>query len=357
MSKEIRPLTGIRALAAWWVVLYHLIPMFTLLAPGWRIFLRILSGGDLGVDLFFILSGFVLAYNYTERFTYFRRSTWLSFLWLRLARIYPVHLLGLGVWGILAAANMLFKHKPISSGYFGLGALAANLLLVQSWSVPIRMTWNYPAWSISLEWLVYVGFPLFVWLARSLRSLPLIITVAALLSFAPVFGERSYYQLIRVCSEFSLGILVYLLRQRRWDMRFKWNIAPWLWLGASIYCAAVLRILAVPFLALTIYSLSAGCGTASLALGSRFARYWGRVSYSLYIMHAAVISIMHTLLPSARFASSAAHVRLLVVCATIVAIGAAGSLTYHFVEEPFRAKMRAMLDPRVSSPAGAATVA
>jgi peptidoglycan/LPS O-acetylase OafA/YrhL len=99
----------------------------------------------------------------------------------------------------------------------------------------------------------------------------------------------------------------------------------------------------LPALVLAVYSIAAERGLAAAVLGSRLVTYWGRVSYSMYIMHAAVISVLHLVMPPQRFASSHLALRLSIVCAYVVCIGSAGALVYHFVEEPFRAKMRARL--------------
>src|SRR4029077_16228595 len=80
--------TGLRIIAAVWVVLFHFRPLLRDAAPGFRDALSpVLNCGAQGVDLFFILSGFVLTWNYLDRmgWTWSTRST-LHFLWLRLAR-------------------------------------------------------------------------------------------------------------------------------------------------------------------------------------------------------------------------------------------------------------------------------
>src|SRR4051794_29809514 len=96
MPRDARPplraLTGLRFVAAMQVLLYHVYAPGSRGAPGW---VRALVGsGYVGVGLFFVLSGFVLAYNYLEPMEagrVSRREFWLA----RLARVYPVYLLGL----------------------------------------------------------------------------------------------------------------------------------------------------------------------------------------------------------------------------------------------------------------------
>ena len=67
-SGEIKALTGLRIIAAMWVVLFHFRPLLRDAAPGFRDALApVLNCGAQGVDLFFILSGFVLTWNYLDR--------------------------------------------------------------------------------------------------------------------------------------------------------------------------------------------------------------------------------------------------------------------------------------------------
>ena len=92
----IAPLTGIRGYAAIWVVLYHMRGGLDILLQGHDSIRSIVSVGFLGVDLFAVLSGFIISLTYAERLSQPSRNAILSFLWLRLARIYPLLLVVLG---------------------------------------------------------------------------------------------------------------------------------------------------------------------------------------------------------------------------------------------------------------------
>ena len=86
---DIRSLTGLRGVAAWWVVLYHFNELLPVSVHGWPT--ALLGRGYLAVDLFFILSGFIIAYNYLDGFSAFDPRKYLHFLGVRIARIYPLH--------------------------------------------------------------------------------------------------------------------------------------------------------------------------------------------------------------------------------------------------------------------------
>lgn len=91
VPKHIPALTGIRGIAAIWVVIFHLSQSFHG-NLGFNDSTPLISTGFLGVDLFFILSGAVMYHVHAKDFDQYRFSAHLQFLKLRLARIYPLHL-------------------------------------------------------------------------------------------------------------------------------------------------------------------------------------------------------------------------------------------------------------------------
>src|SRR3954454_5117621 len=135
---ELLPLTAIRGLAAWWVVLFHL---RFLLAP-WipAAALAALARGNLAVDLFFILSGFVMALNYGERIGAGGAAAYGDFLFRRFARIYPLHLLillGFAAYAVAAVRFGTVRLADQSWGYF-----VQSLFLVQNWGFAGEARWN-----------------------------------------------------------------------------------------------------------------------------------------------------------------------------------------------------------------------
>jgi peptidoglycan/LPS O-acetylase OafA/YrhL len=89
-KREASPvLTGVRFLAAFAVVIYHL--QLSHLAAFPPMLAPVVALGRDGVDLFFVLSGYVIAYNYGPWFAEGVTRRW-DFLWIRFARIYPLHL-------------------------------------------------------------------------------------------------------------------------------------------------------------------------------------------------------------------------------------------------------------------------
>ncbi|MEJ2887928.1 acyltransferase family protein [Actinomycetospora aeridis] len=151
-------MTGLRAVAAAWVLLGHF--RFTMfdLVPITRIAEPVLAGGYLGVEIFFVLSGFIISHNYAEHFRQKGRSAYPAFLWARFARIYPVHLATFLAAGLLVAGAVALGRDVPSAQHFTAGSFVGNLVLLQAW--PGVTPWNGPAWSVSCEIAAYAAFPL-----------------------------------------------------------------------------------------------------------------------------------------------------------------------------------------------------
>src|SRR5260370_5698247 len=160
-------LTGLRFVAAFWVVVFHFLRPTELGIPLPESVLSILGSGYCGIGLFFALSGFVLSYVYTDLDpgdAIAKRN----FSTARFARIYPVHVIGF----VLAAPFVIGHRMAISSGFAALAkcmvAAVASLTLTQAWFWPLAATWNAPAWTLSVEAFCYLLFP---WIAARVRRL------------------------------------------------------------------------------------------------------------------------------------------------------------------------------------------
>ncbi|NOK14937.1 acyltransferase family protein, partial [Corallococcus exercitus] len=149
-------LTGLRFFAALHVVAFHVTPREG--RPGWLG--ALLDNGPASVTLFFILSGFVLAQAYLGSASpgpVSRRAFWVA----RLARIYPVYLLGL----VLEAPPFFLAVLRQENGWtlpalqrlLGVGAAVTSL--TQAWIPPAACAWNCPGWSLSAEAFFYLLFP------------------------------------------------------------------------------------------------------------------------------------------------------------------------------------------------------
>jgi peptidoglycan/LPS O-acetylase OafA/YrhL len=336
-TPELLPLTAIRGLAAWWVVLFHL---RFLLAP-WipAAALAVLARGNLAVDLFFILSGFVMALNYGERIATGGAPAYRDFLFRRFARIYPLHLLillGFAAYALAAAGLGTARLGDQSWGYF-----AQSLLLVQNWGFAGEARWNVPAWSISTEALAYLLFPLLLVLLRpNSRRLWLLAAAVALLglSVQPFFWLLGYpfpnavaqTGLFRCLVQFAMGMGVYGLWLRLPERR---------WLaGAAIAAAALLAVGFVlwnaPVVAVAWAALVLGLARMRRAgvLEAPALVWLGRVSYATYLFHYLLLTLFKYAFVTAGEPVSPPRLALY-----LFAVIGASAILYHGFERPAQA--------------------
>jgi peptidoglycan/LPS O-acetylase OafA/YrhL len=142
-------LTGLRALLALGILFFHFTP------PHMQLLYPVIDSAYVFVGFFFLLSGFVLAYNYADRPTPLRKR---EFWRARFARVYPVYLLSLAI-----SFTMLQAEWHVRSHHDFFAGLVLTPLLMQGWSPQLATFWNTVAWTLSAEALLYATFP---WLIR-----------------------------------------------------------------------------------------------------------------------------------------------------------------------------------------------
>lgn len=382
------PLESLRGVAALAVVIFHAVwtnPITDL---------RLFQNGPLMVDFFFVLSGFVICHSYGARLT--DRTEITRFLWLRLGRVYPLHFVMLFVFVGFEFAKLLAERhfgivadKPaftVNNGF----ALTTNLLLLQSLGLHHSLTYNYPSWSISTEFYAYVFFA-FVrhWIGDGRRYIAAAAAiVVASFGILPAVGVHSLSEagydwgFFRCCGGFFLGTLVCHIyaatrpgSARATESGWKSALAPVSLLAAVAFLASIdpegKQTYLFPWLAALIV-LSIVCWPERVIdriLGLRPLRYLGKISYSIYMVHAAVVWIVaqfltvifkfpkletldgHIVQTPALFGSA------LLIGYVLVVVFVSG-LTYRFIEEPCRRRSREVaqelggieLEPATSAP-------
>jgi peptidoglycan/LPS O-acetylase OafA/YrhL len=351
-STEIDQLTGLRGVAALWVFAFHVSDWLGRLQPGARGISRWLgSAGFLGVDLFFVLSGFVIALNYAASDLH-SSAPYCRYLWKRLARLYPVHLFALALVGALQAVYAILELGLFPRAWFTQSGLVATLLLTNGWAMPIPKAWNIVSWSVSCEWAAYLLFPLAALLANAMRSqrsiLLLIVSLFVLLGHVVWTGHSSgtmAYGMPRVAAGFVAGVLLHRLWQLRGLEQDARNgrlalmaLATLLAggsvlasLGSSRLALALLPILACP----VVYGLASSAGPLCRVLATPASLWAGRVSYSFYMVHLTVLNAVGSplrILGAFEDGTSA-------VAAAVAALLLAGLLahwTYTRIESPCR---------------------
>ncbi|OBY32826.1 acyltransferase family protein [Mycolicibacter kumamotonensis] len=379
-SGEIKALTGLRIIAAVWVVLFHFRPLLRLASPAFSDALApVLDRGAQGVDLFFILSGFVLTWNYLERMgeSFSARAT-LHFLWLRLARVWPIYLVTLHLALLWVIFTLHVGHVPTED----LSRLTATsyvrqVLLVQLWFEPFfdGSSWDGPAWSISAEWLAYLlfgGLILVVYRmmrATSARGLAALAIIASLPPLLLLLATGQFYTpwswLPRIVMQFTAGALACAsVRKLGPSDRGR---------RAAGYCSALLiaatvailyyfdahpisglydsgglvDVLFVPL----VMALAVGTGGLPALLSTRLMVYGGQISFCLYMVH----ELVHTAWNWAAtqfeiILDEGATAAKWTVCALLAAATALSVLLFHGIEEPGRRWMRRMIGARPETP-------
>ncbi|WP_019517334.1 acyltransferase family protein [Sphingomonas sp. Mn802worker] len=344
---ELRALTGLRGIAAWLVVLYHLRGAIAGLPPAVE---RVLAKGYLAVDFFFLLSGFVIWLSWGERLRIGDAAVVVRFWQKRVARVWPLHLVMLAVAIALA---LLFAVTGRSDAALRWQDLPAHLVLVQSWGLADPMRWNYPAWSISCELAAYLAFPLLVaavdWRrCRSttlvgLAGLTLLLLHLVMRGVTSLGQDIPHFGIVRCLCEFATGTLVAALYLRRPPA------LPYLVAAAMLFAAwesGAPETLVVPaaFAALLL-AAALTAGRAGNPLEIRVIHYLGEISYATYLSHYILWKLFQL-----AFVHQSGPIGPLAVAGYLTLVLAASALLYRFVERPAqrvlnRAGPRRMLAP------------
>jgi peptidoglycan/LPS O-acetylase OafA/YrhL len=344
-TRQLPMLTGIRALAAMLVLGFHInfyFPEIHLKAH-----IAFLERGNLGVDLFFILSGFIITHVYFFKLARPTRAAAAVYIWHRFIRIYPVHVV---VLLALAVTVKLLSLRGITPGHpeaWQVSDFFRNLALLQVWSYNWSRGWNEPAWSISAEWFAYLVFlglaPLLLRLRSAISALVAAcgILIAATGILWTVHEHLSHsHPLFRVTVEFACGAS--LCRARQIDKLFlsARTEAPALLLFGLFLIAASTTLndsLLIGILASMIFFSASSC--TSYLLGSRVLVWLGEISYSIFMLHYPVLITFRHLVD--RFLPHAPPFMLpMIATALVVAVIGSATIMYKLVEHPARQKFR-----------------
>jgi len=309
-------LTALRGIAALWVVLFHIdVSIFyrdlgALIPHSWS---GIISSGYLWVDFFFILSGFVIAHVYGERFgARFGVATLVDYLVTRFRRVYPLHLFTLLILVLLAPVSLWLAPSIADSSwatYFALDALWSNLLLLNAMNQHVYLSWNIVSWSIGAEWWTYcvaVGLLMLV-SGKALRAQVLIMAA----SFSLLAGlyylhpgnnlDITFdYGFARCLFEFSIGVSLYKMYQiklgRYWLKRDSVIVGLFLLIGC-VFHWQLNDLFIVPIYSALVLGLAYNKKRTCSIFSKPVFQYLGKISYSIYMMHGVWFMVFWFLLP------------------------------------------------------------
>lgn len=304
-------LTGTRGLAALWVAFAHVTYRKGYNAGfgsyehfGWLA--HLIRFDYLAVDFFFVLSGCMLYLTYRSLFEAKTKSWTIDRFYLqRLARIYPMHLIGvalIGLWHLLGIPHPLFTGQQDFMLEHWRQTLPVNVLLMHCWGIVPGVSWNEPAWTVSAMMFVYILFPNIV---AGLSRLPdsrrgnLIALGTVFLLYAVgrntipgLSHSDGTGALMRSLSFFLIGCICARLYGNGWGKDWNW---PRLFLlifgGSAAAMVAWFELYNFPIplfhLIYPIFMLGLlwGGGLATQLLTNPASQFLGRISYSLYILH------------------------------------------------------------------------
>ena len=349
--KEIRSLTGIRGLAALYVATYHFLQDYT---PGMTYQDHpFILHGYISVDIFFILSGFVMTLSSKKLFAGgFQFSNYKIFMKRRFARIYPVYILY-----VLIAFFTIDHMKDL----LGLGL---DVVLLQVFSYAHNALG--PTWSLSAEWLAYLSFPLLIALVYKYKgstwTWSCVVLGFAMLILVPLdyhhikggwqvlqysFGYFDRFSgpsaIIRCFGEYIIGMALYKFYA---DEGSKYaHYFPAL---SVISVVGMLALLCIPLTdfglvllaAMLILSISFDQGPVARFLGSRVVYFLGEISYSLYLAHTMIVKADRALYDNFlvnHTGDMAKPIAYLLFYGVLILVS---YITYKFVEIPARDYLR-----------------
>ncbi len=351
-KQEIYALTGLRGVAATMVMFYHF-GASSLLPPG--IGANILHHGYLMVDLFLILSGFIIAMTYGQRFA--QTIDWKeygNFLVRRIARMYPLYALMILTAGALVATGWM-DHWPGPA--ISISTLIDLTMLQSVIHVPSLDT---PAWSVSAEWVANLFFPFFAFLCLrrswflvglitiiSFVTLPVLVHLPALIDepkragLLDIWNYGTVYPVVRCVADFVLGIVVFRVSQVSW-------VKQWI---SSNWIAPVLVVLILVFMSiqqadlwivslfpLLVLVLIPNTNLISRFVGSKPIYRLGEISYAIYLIHNQmnyfILAGAQKLVSITGINDNTAHAIAMLIFATFVILLA--DFAYRLIEKPAR---------------------
>jgi peptidoglycan/LPS O-acetylase OafA/YrhL len=294
-----RSLDSLRGIAATLVIFFHI---------NWNNHLtglHFFRHSFLFVDLFFILSGFIITTNYGKRVQTVSEAR--RFMTLRFFRLYPLHLatllflVGLETTKYVAASFGLAPSSDLFAFQRTIPAIFVNLAFVQGLDTLDGLSWNTPSWSISCEMIAYAVFALmglagllgtrFFWL----MLVPVCAGYAYIIHSHGTMNVTFDIGTIRCLCGFFLGSLIARLPPCAY---------PNLLSGSSVLAAVLVisflsgpaETFVIPAFALCVYALRNDESAIAAVFLAKPLAFLGEISFSIYLIHYLVVSIITTIL-------------------------------------------------------------
>jgi peptidoglycan/LPS O-acetylase OafA/YrhL len=355
-------LDGWRGIACLLVALYHLPAQHALYSEPW------LQKCAPVLELFFLISGFVISLAFTDTINGIRGAC--AFIVRMIGRMWPVHLVTLSLLVALACVKTIAADHGGFQGAMRADALLPQIFLVQTW-VGDGLSWNFPSWTLSAELAAYLSFAALLVLVKDKNARLVgagLLAVGAGLVFLSELGPREHYNVISVARCLTGFFIGFMLREL-------WQRFPIQTAGTSnvLEIVAVIAVLwtmtagldgpayFINYLifGLVVFVFANGRGVVSRALNVSPIQWLGKVSFSIYMIHALVrvgfeqtawavekftsreifawVESEHFVAPQRLISLDAPWANDLVLAAYGAIVLAAAAVLYHYVEGPTRA--------------------
>lgn len=294
MNRRFEVLDAFRGICAVAVVIFHMHLVGSITE------LSFFRGSSIFVEFFFVLSGFVLAHGYA----YKKNLKFTNFMKARFFRLYPLHLFMFAVMfflelGKLAAykfGGFVFNNLPFTNS-FAVQEIIPNLLLIQAWSsYTDPSTFNFPSWSISIEFYMYA---LFFGSIIAFKHKPITWLTSSLAAFALIYLQSSLLtpEALRGISCFFGGVVTYWLFMRT-TTKIKLSFAVGTCLELVLLTMIIFvvqstfehrSLVASALFMVTVFFFAFELGFISKTFKLKPFQLIGKLSYSIYMTHAAIL--------------------------------------------------------------------
>jgi peptidoglycan/LPS O-acetylase OafA/YrhL len=340
--RKIDNLTGLRAFAALLVVVHHFADNDGVLPLG---IVRLVDNWVWGVDIFFVLSGFILAYTYLpSRESVFDWSAYRSFIVKRFARVYPLHLVTflvfVGLWFAARHIGHEFAHSDVD---YTARSAVENVLLLQAWGLEKKLSWNFVSWSISAEWFAYLLlFPLCAKvlsrLSRATCGVIVLVCWLMLCLYCFLYNDGDLglttFGALRIVPQFLAGYWLFRL-VKTWEVGEFAMCAGLVALLILMCVPTTLPFLLLPLILLVVAGLANGGVIGKALFGNRVAVFLGEISFSIYLIH-PILQIACNQVVRRLHVPQSPMVAMLILLVELGLVVAGGTLGYYLIEVPAR---------------------
>lgn len=291
------------------------------------------------VDLFFVISGLVIATFYGTAVR--DAPSYRKFMQRRLARLYPLHFATFLPFFLLWAAASYF-HQPLTSPErYDPHCIVPNLAMLHAFDLCNNRTFNFASWSISAEMGMYAIFPLLVLAMTAMRRFAWLFALALALLLAavdPVWHSRTFdWGVLRALPSFLFGIGLFLVRDRVAQLRVP-AVTPWL-LGAAFIVLALLQTAPLILLLVAFAWVAAAYSCDLRGVAGPVVRAsapLGQLTYSLYMIHPVMMTFGITIGGRMILKLDGSAMNAWVAFCAIVVLPILSCLSLYYFETPAR---------------------